>query len=243
MKIEQEHRIGLFDIDYQFKPQVQSIARLFQECSTFHSDSVGAGTEFLIERGLIWFLNRIEIEFFRYPKLFEDVKVITWSRGFKRFKGFREYLMTSPAGDIARGTSVWIFFDVKRNRISKIPQDILDCYHNESEKWFADEIDAWKPCGKISPENQMDFSLRYSDFDVNGHVNNTIYFSFLETLYHQSIKGLAPPVKNVKIRYNSEIDQSKKSVRAGWQKSDGSYLFNIFDDSNLYADGEITPMG
>jgi len=242
MKIEKSHRIGFFDIDSQFKLTVQSAARFFQEMATHHSTTIGVGPDVLFKKGVIWFLNRLEIEFFRYPSLGEDIKVTTWSRGFKGFKGFREYHIHSSSGDIARGSGVWLFFDLNRKRISKVPGDISRHYEFENEKYFDTEINDWQTCGKINPEKQMDISLRYSDFDVNGHVNNTIYLGFLETLYHKTINAGSTPIKNIKIRFSREIDSGKDNIKTGWYKANGIYQCNIFDDSTLYADAEIIPM-
>ena len=242
MKIEKLHKIGFFDIDSQFKLRVQSAARLFQEMAMLHSTKIGAGPEVLFEKGVIWFLNRLEMEFFRYPVLGEDIKLTTWSRGFKGYKGFREYHIHSSHGDIARGSGVWLFYDFKRKRILKVPAQISRLYEIEKEKWFDKEIGDWQACGKIQPEQEMDISLRYSDFDVNGHVNNTIYLGFLETLYHNTINSNSRQIKNIKIRFNREIGRTKQSVQSGWKKADGLYHCNIFDDSTLYADAQIIPM-
>jgi len=242
MKIEKSHEIGFFDIDPDLKLRVQSTARFFQEMATFHSTQIGAGPDVLFAKGVVWFLHRLEIEFFRYPKLGEKIQLATWSRGFKGYKGFREYQIRSSVGEIARGSSVWLFFDFKRKRISKVPDHISRCYEIDDEKWFDTEIDDWKPCGKIHPEQQMDISLRYSDFDVNGHVNNTIYLGFLESLYHRMINGNGRLIKNIKIRFNREISRTTEHIRSGWKKTGGIYQCNIFDDSALYADAQIIPM-
>ncbi|WP_367172538.1 hypothetical protein [Desulfobacula sp.] len=77
---------------------------------------------------------------------------------------------------------------------------------------------------------------------MNGHVNNTIYLGFLETLYHKTINSKAKPIKNIKIRFNREIGKAKESIRSGWHKTNGVYQCNIFDDSILYADAQIIPM-
>jgi len=242
MKVDHPYTIGLFDIDHQFRLQAQSAMRFFQEISTHHSTVAGAGPEVLFQRGVVWFLHRLEVEFYRYPLVYEKIQMTTWSRGFKRFKGFREYLMSSDQGVIARGTSVWIFYDVNKNRISKIPADIMAGYGIDAQRGLDTEIDDWKPCGKISPDAQVEITLRHSDFDINGHVNNTVYFGFLETLYYQTLTTAAAPIKNIKIRYHQEIDKGINAVYAGWKQQEDFYQFNIFDSTSLYADGEITPM-
>jgi acyl-ACP thioesterase len=241
MRIEKHHKIGFFDTDHQLKLRIQSVARFFQEIAVFHSTRVGVGPDVLSKKGVGWFLNRLEIEFFRYPMLGENIKIITWSRGFKRYKAYREYLIESPQGEIARGSSIWIFFDFNRKRIAKVPVQISGLYEVDKEKYFDKEIDDWKTCGRIHPEKQMDISLRYSDFDVNGHVNNTIYLEFLETLYHKTINSKANPIRNIKIRFNREIGKVRESIRTGWFKANGVYQCNIFDDSILYADAQIVP--
>ncbi|MBU1344765.1 MAG: hypothetical protein KKE44_15190 [Proteobacteria bacterium] len=242
MKVEKHHTLGFFDIDHQFKLRIQSAARFFQEAATLHSNKIGAGPQFLFKNNVVWFLNRLEIEFFRYPLLGEDITITTWSRGFKGYKGYREYHIKSPLGEIARGSSVWLFFDTKRKRISKVPEKISRLYTFETEKWFDREIDDWKSCGRIQPEQEMDISLRYSDFDVNGHVNNTLYLGFLETLYHKTIKTNEKRIRNIKIRFCREIDRAKDSIRTGWLKKDGIYHCSVFDGATLYADAQIIPM-
>ena len=242
MKVEKQHEINFFDIDHRFRLRIQSAARFFQEMAVLHSNRIGAGPDVLFEKGVVWLLHRLEIEFFRYPVLDEEIKLTTWSRGFKGYKGFREYHIHSSSGDIARGSGVWLFFNTKRKRISKVPAQISGLYAVESEKWFEKEINDWKPCGKINPEKQMEISLRYSDFDVNGHVNNTIYLGFLETLYHKTINPNGKAIKNIKIRFCREIGRGKDNIRCGWRKSRGVYQCNIFDQATLYADAEIIPM-
>jgi acyl-ACP thioesterase len=242
MKIEHHHKIGFFDIDHQFKLRIQSVARFFQEIAMVHSTKIGAGPEVLLEKGVIWFLHRLEIEFFRYPMLGEDIVITTWSRGFEGVKGFREYRIHDSQGEIARGSSVWLFYDVKRKRISRVPAQISTRYVVEKEKYFDTEINDWETCGKIQLEQEMDISLRYSDFDVNGHVNNTIYLGFLETLYQRTINTNGRPIRNVKIRFCREIGTKKDRVRCGWCRTNGVYQCNIFDDSTLYADAEMIPM-
>ncbi len=242
MKIEKNHTIGLFDVDHQFKLKVQSAAQLFQEMATLHSAQIGVGSDVLFGKGVIWILHRLEMEFFRYPKLGEEIQIVTWSRGFKGYKGFREYLIQSSKGEVARGSSVWLFFDLKKKRISKVPAEISKHYTVENDKWFENEVDEWQACGKIKPEKQMDISLRYSDFDVIGHVNNTIYIGFLETLYHNIENAKNRPIRNIKIRFGREIDRTKKNIRTGWVKANGVYLCNIFDESMLFADAQIIPM-
>ncbi len=243
MKIEKTHRIGLFDIDYRFKLRVEAVARFFQEIAVHHSTGIGAGPEVLLKKGLVWFLSRLEIEFFRYPTLGDEIRIVTWSRGFKGYKGYREYLIESSQGEVARGSGVWLFFDFMRKRITKVPPEISERYEIEEERWFDKEIDDWTFGGRIEPEKEMEISLRHSDFDVNGHVNNTVYLCFLETLYHGALKRDGQSVKNIKIKFSREIDREQRHIRVCAKKVNDVYWCNIQDKSELYAESEIISMG
>jgi acyl-ACP thioesterase len=245
MKIETVREINFFDIDSDQTLRVDAMARFFQEMATLHSIRVGAGPEVLFSRGVIWFLNRLEIQVVRYPLLGEKLKITTWSRGFRRHTGLREYCIESEKGLVAKGSSVWIFFDVHRKKIMKVPADIESLYQFEPEKGFEDELVNWKTCGKIEPEKEQTISLRYGDFDVNGHVNNTIYLGFIETLFHKTSDLRNKRLGNVKIRFAREISRSAESVLVGCNRVNGRYRFNIYDpnDGNrLYADGEFIAM-
>ncbi len=245
MKLENVRKIDFFDIDPDQTLRVEAMARFFQEMATLHSIKVGAGPDILFSRGVTWFLNRLEIEVFRYPLLGEKLKITTWSRGFRHHMGLREYCIDSEKGLVAKGSSVWIFFDFKKKKIIKVPADIESLYQFDPEKGFEDELASWKTCGKLEPEKELTISLRYGDFDVNGHVNNTIYLGFIETLFHKTPALGNKRLRDVKIRFSREINRSVESVRIGYKNVDGHYQFNIYDpnDGNrLYADGEFTAM-
>ena len=108
---------------------------------------------------------------------------------------------------------------------------------------FDSSPDEWNACGRINPETTIETDLRYSDFDINGHVNNTVYIGLLENLYHKTLDGSDKnQIKNIKVRYCREIDRTKHRVISGWEKEKNRYHCNIFDDKNLYADGQIISM-
>ncbi|MCD4677414.1 MAG: hypothetical protein K8S18_15685 [Desulfobacula sp.] len=245
MKITHTHKINFFDIDRDQTLKVQTMARLFQEMAILHSIKVGVGPDVLYKNGLVWLLYRLEIEFVRYPLLGENLKILTWSRGSQHRMNFRDYRIKSENRAVAKATSVWVFFDFKKKRIIKVPQDIESVYRSDSEKVFETELTNWNNCGKINPKEEISVSLRYGDFDINRHVNNTIYLELLETLFHRTLAPKKKRIRNLKIRFGKEIREQTEAVRVGWKKTNNIYQFNICDQDNpnrVYADGEFIPM-
>ena len=239
MIIQHPYTIDFFDVDHRTRMTFKAMARAFQGLATRHSQQVGAGYTVLNKQGVVWFLHRLKIEVIAFPRLFDQVRLFTWSRGFKGFKGFREYRIESAGGDVlVRASSVWLFYNFIRKRITKVPKEISDRYRFETRKNFDTELDDWKPRSKIDLERELAISLRYSDFDMNGHVNNTEYIGFLESLFYtKTIPGLG--LKSVKIRFEREIGQTVDRVCTGWQQQGNHCHCEIFDDSTRFARAQL----
>lgn len=248
MKVSHTQPIGFFDIDYEKHLQLAAAARFCQDMATRHAAGLGIGANVLFSRGFTWLLHRLELDFCRYPVLGEEITITTWSRGFKHHQGYREYTISSDRGPVARGTSVWIFFDFVNKRIRKVPPDVSGHYTFEPEAVLETELREWRPCGRIEPEQETAISLRYGDFDQHFHVNNTVYLGFVETLFHTVPELSGKRIGNVKIRFCREIGRDTAGVVAAAARQDGRYLFNIRrqggqgEDGTVYADGEFSPM-
>lgn len=240
MKFEKEYTIGLFDVDYCKTLTIQAVGRLFQEMATLHSASIGAGYQQLNKRGVVWFLHRLEIEPLHLPKLFDKVTAKTWSMGFKGFKGFREYRICTQLGDVlVKGSSIWLFYDVNRQRVSKVPKDISDLYQTDPACNFSPHPDQWRPLTNFEPDETVGFPLRYSDFDINGHVNNTIYLGFLESFFHRTAASNGKKIQRLKIQYSRQIDQDCDKVTVGCLRQKDRWVLKIYNDNNIFSQAEI----
>ena len=61
-------RVRFSEVDSQLHMTLPSIINYFQDCSTFHSDSIGYGIEVMMEQGYAWILSSWQIIINRYPK-------------------------------------------------------------------------------------------------------------------------------------------------------------------------------
>ena len=78
-------RVRFSEVDSQLHMTLPSIINYFQDCSTFHSDSIGYGIEVMMEQGYAWILSSWQIIINRYPKFGEEITVSTWAHGWKAF--------------------------------------------------------------------------------------------------------------------------------------------------------------
>lgn len=146
----------------------------FQDCSTFHSEDIGLGTDYLKERNQVWMLSSWQICVNRYPHLCEEIVTGTAPYAFKGFVGYRNFEMKTQSGEVlAYANSIWSLMDLTRMAPAKPTEEMLKGYVLE-EKYPME----YAPRKIRVPENggQMDpFIVKAHHLDTNNHVNNGQY--------------------------------------------------------------------
>ena len=75
---EFDGRVRYSEIDHQGTMTLPALVNYFQDCTTFHSESVGLGMERLREEKKAWVLSYWQVIVERYPKLNEKITVGTF---------------------------------------------------------------------------------------------------------------------------------------------------------------------
>ncbi len=126
----------------------------------------------------IWAMTRVEIHLVRPARWQEVVEVETWSRGIEKLMAFRDFVVRDERGEqIAAGTSTWVVLDLESKRIQRLTE--------LSEKWPSkrDKSSIGKNAEKVDPLTQPAygemFRVRYSDMDLNRHVNSARYVQWM----------------------------------------------------------------
>lgn len=172
-------KVRYSEIDAKGYLSLEAIMNYFQDCSSFHSEELGVGINFLKENNLTWMIIAWHVQIFRRPCLGEKITIGTWPHTFRNIKGGRNFvLMDSDGNTLARADSDWVLYDTKQGRIARVPKEISDAYTLEEALDMGDfrkikgTDEGMKECDRIivSP-----FFL-----DTNGHVNNVKYLSIAE---------------------------------------------------------------
>ncbi len=239
MKFKLAKTIDYFSIDSSWKMTIAALSQQLQQAAIFHSRSVGLDLDHLIkEKSSGWVLNRIHMDVYRYPVYNELLETITWTRCVKGIKSQREFEVFSGKEKLAAASSVWILVDIQKRKIKRIPTEMEGLYTITEDVALVPKPEDWKAHSNFHPDFKMDISIRHTDYDPLGHVNNTVYFSFIETLI-SGLTSKTPLISSIKIQYYKEISIDNQVVTAGLKKGDSSYQFKIYDTHNLYAGGEV----
>lgn len=154
----------------------EAIVNYLQDCTTFHSDSLGADVDFYMTEKKVWVLNSWQIEIKRPLHDNEVIKVCTWPYDFAGAYGHRNFIIKDSEGnDVVQANTLWVFTDLTTGRPVKVPSNITKFYTLE-EKLDMDYLDR-----KVKlPEGvfgilQEAVPVRKYFIDSNGHVNNGKY--------------------------------------------------------------------
>jgi len=238
MKVTLHKQVKYFEVDKFFKLKLGHLFRLLQEAAIEHSEKVGLGSKTLVDTGSVWILNRIQAEILRYPEYLENLTLVTWHKGSKGYRAFRDFILYAGNEKVAAASSMWLYFDTQRKRIVRIPEDISAAYTTETESALDNRIDTWKADVDFAPSVVQSISIRASDYDPLGHVNNAVYFDYVETLAAHAFKAFTG-LAHLKIEFKKELGQGVETVQAGLAEAQTGHVFKIFNRDTVYAAGAL----
>lgn len=171
---EYEEKIRYSELNSDGILSLPALLDYFQDCSTFHSEDLNLGIEYLKERNMVWVLSSWQIVVNRYPSLGEIVTVGTAPYGFKGFIGYRNFWMKDENGELlACANSIWSLIDTEKGRPAKPTVEMIDGY-KLSEKLdmeYADRHIKFEGEGNTYQKT----IVKAHNLDTNLHVNNGQY--------------------------------------------------------------------
>lgn len=228
------------DVGTDFRMKLPALFQRFQRAALNHSDSVGLDTQTMIAAGAVWILNRIRLRIQRMPEYRESVTVKTWHKGSAGFRAGRDFLVLCGNETVAAAASQWLYYDIGRKRVAKIPERISAPYTDEPDEALESGTIDFAVDKTFEPEEMLSLSTREGDYDPNGHVNNTVYLEYLDTLIKRS--GMADgAISEVGIQYLKEIGRDVQSIQGGLVKESDAIHFRFFKQETVFAAGFARP--
>lgn len=169
-----DSRVRYSEVDIDRRMTLPSILNYFQDCSSFHSEEVGVGIEFLKDRQCAWVLSAWQIVIGERPVFGQKITVQTWPYNFKGFLGYRNFCMCDERGDkLAWANSLWTYVDLKTGHPTRVSQKEEEVYllHDKLDMEYAPRKIAI-PGESVEKES---FAVVRHFLDTNNHVNNGQY--------------------------------------------------------------------
>jgi medium-chain acyl-[acyl-carrier-protein] hydrolase len=175
-------KIKFYDTDFTNNVRLYSIINYMQETSEQHSNAIGIGYKEFIKEGLFWVVSRIEVTMIKYPKNMDNVIIETWPSGVDKVFFKRNFRILDEKQQVI-GNILAYYLLLDKN--SKFPQrsSRLPVQVESFEKRFGEDkkLDKIKMVGELI--NTSERNVTYSDIDLNIHVNNAKYISWVEDIF------------------------------------------------------------
>ena len=171
-----ESRVRYSEVDLEKKLSVTGMINYLQDCSTFQSESLGVGIDYLEKKNRAWLLSSWQIVIERYPELGEQIVVSTWPYDFKGIYGYRNFTICDPEGAyLVRANSIWFYLDTEAGRPIRIEEKAIEPYlAGQAPKLEMD----YAPRRIVLPEEYREgepTTVVRHQIDTNHHMNNAQY--------------------------------------------------------------------
>lgn len=173
-------KIRYSETDCEGRLSLESLLDYFQDCSTFQSEFLGVGVDYLRERHQAWLLSSWQIVVERYPRLCEEVVTGTFPYAFKGCLGSRNFYMKDAEGKfLAYANSLWAMVDTQEMKPALPDERIRSVYVTEPKLpmeyaprkvHVPTEGEEGVNCGW-----RENITVKTYHLDTNHHVNNGQY--------------------------------------------------------------------
>ena len=180
---QKDFYIGSNDVDQFLELKLPSFFKMMQEASTEHAEVLDIGKANTIDKGMYWVITRIELDILKMPKYLETVKLTTYPGDNMRFMFPRYFHLTNQKGEVLiRASTIWMVLDKVNHRICLNPFNgqTFPEEHTEGELPLPTKA----VVGDVKEVEQR--KVRYSDIDLNGHLNNTKYIDYIVDIHDSS---------------------------------------------------------
>ena len=172
---EKSFQIPTSAVDRFDRLKASHILAYLQEVSGEHSTLLGASRTELAELGLFWAVIRHRVEITRLPKAGEIITVRTWPMPTTRTAYPRSAIFYDERGnECLRCITLWVLMDANTRAM------VLPGKSGVSGEGLLTGTELAAP-GSIVPKSLVNSELRqvrFSDLDVNGHMNNCRYLDW-----------------------------------------------------------------
>lgn len=169
------------DIDFRRRVSLRSLTNMVLIAAGKNADENGFGLLELQTEHYTWVLSRLVIDMERMPTEKDSLSIETWIEHIGTAFTTRNFRLRDAAGTvIGYAKSTWAVIDMRTRRsvrlesIPSMQQFVVD------ESVPVDEPDR---IAAVEGEITNNFVVKYSDIDVNSHVNSLNYVQWLSDCF------------------------------------------------------------
>ncbi|MDI9591359.1 MAG: thioesterase [Acidobacteriota bacterium] len=200
-------RVRYSECDERGNLTLLALINYLQDCTTFHSESIGRGVSHMRGRGIAWLIAAWQIEIGRLPRFCDDIRVSTWCHSMARTLATRNFTICDGDGTpLVRADSLWFVYDLAAGRPIRIPEDQRVYLSDEPPLDMPPTVrrlPVGGPCQTAPAITVGELHL-----DTNRHVNNAQYLGMatnaIAAVFGHDIAAHVTDIARVCIQYRRQ---------------------------------------
>ena len=194
------HTVRAYEVGPSGTAGPSLLANMMQETAGHHATKLGLSMERLAKDNLAWVLSRLRIVLERFPESGEEIDVVTWPSSADKHTATRDFTLYDMSGNVvAKATSGWITFELTDRKMVPLPDFIYEAYPKE-RPGRAVEFES-RVLPKLKQPTAVEaIRSRYSDLDINAHVNNVHFIEWVLEAVNQAGKVGHPNELDIQFR-------------------------------------------
>lgn len=229
-----EFVIDAYLTDFRGKATLPMIGGFMLQVATKHAEERGFGYSFMTSQQRVWVLSRMAIELFEYPQNDTVFVVKTWVASVNRLFTERYFAFEDADGkELGFAKSLWASIDMETRKPTNVLelQGLVDFISTEKE--CPIEGMSKIPLLKDNFETTEGFDVKYSDVDINRHLNSMKYIEhFVDVFDIEMFRE--KDINRIEINYVSEGRYGTKIDILKREEADSVYILEMKDgDSSI----------
>jgi acyl-ACP thioesterase len=228
---EGARRVRLADVSPAGRLRLDAAARFLQDLSA--DDTADAA----LPDAEAWVVRKTTIEVHTFPRYLEPLRLATWCSGTGSHWAERRISVEGEQGGSLEAATTWVHFDTTSGRPSRIPAGFDEIYGEASGgRRVTARLD--HPDPPAGGRDGFSWPLRFTDFDVLGHVNNAACWQILEEAM-TSRRDLRAPLR-AEVQHRTAIERGA-TVEVRTRSVDGALHLWATADGALAVTARVTP--
>ena len=196
-----------------------SILYFVQEAAGQHCNLLKVDWNTLSKQNLFWAVTRHRVQITRLPTRGETITVETWPMPTTKVAFPRSVVAYDEKGkEVFRAISIWVLMD-SRSRAMILPGKSGVLVEGALR---GNELSIPRAILPAVLKNQDCRTVRYTQLDRNGHMNNTRYLDWVDDLLPSAFHK-AHPVREFSVSYHAEAREGQQ-IQLSWDLADGPIL-------------------
>lgn len=184
-----QRKVRLGDVTPRSRVRLDAVACYLQDIAT--DDSLDGN----YSEPHSWVVRRTEMWVSAFPKYLEELHLTTWCGALGSHWAERRTQIATANGVAIEAAALWVRVDFKTMKPMPLSSDLIELLSSATGgRKISARLEIGRSLPPLDSHNSIsqDWSIRRSDMDAVGHLNNAAYWEVLEEYLGGHTRKLAP---------------------------------------------------